>query len=138
MKEYVQGKNKKADRELFGLVGSLLVDPKIQEQFGMAVVTLPGDLWFVSITAKGDLRGFVTGRIMKNGAMHLRYVYAPAKLAKKALIQRSLNMAQKEKLKSVWTNDRESEEIWAEFDFIKTSRQRGTFCRWEKTIEVEK
>ena len=138
MKEYIQGQNKKADRELFGLVGSLLVDPKIQELFGMAIVTLPEDLWFVSTTAKGDLRGFATGRVMKNATLHLRYVYAESKMAKKALIQRALNVAKKRDLKAVWTNDRQTETIWAEFDFVSLPRSRGSFCRWEKDIEVVK
>ena len=138
MKEYVQGKNKRADRELFSLVGPLLVNAEIQELLGMAIVTMPGDLWFVSTTAKGDLRGFATGRILKNRSLHLRYVYAESRMAKKGLIQRGLNAAKKQKLKSVWTNDRETEGIWAEFGFIKTSRARGVFCRWQKNIEAGK
>lgn len=135
---YTQGKNKAKDKELFGLVGHWLVDLKMHEKLGTAITTQNGDIWLVSQTEKGEARGFATARQMKNGGLHIRFVYCPddAPLMCKAMIQALLNHAEKSQLKSVWTNDKPDNPFWPEYSFTFTARARGNYGRWQKDLET--
>jgi predicted signal transduction protein with EAL and GGDEF domain len=88
IKTFHQGKSQASDSELFGLVGRFLVDLKMHERLGTAITTNDGDIWLVSITGKGEVRGFATARKIKTSGLHIRFVYCPddAPLMCKAMI----------------------------------------------------
>lgn len=136
IKTFHQGASQATDRELFGLVGSFLVDLKIHEKLGTAITTQAGDIWLISMTGKGEVRGFATGRKLKGGGLHIRFVHCPddAPLMCKTMINNLVTLAENEGCKSVWTNDKPDNSFWPEFGFTFTARARGTFGRWEKDL----
>lgn len=136
IKVYIQGKSDRTDRELFGLIGHYLVDAAIQEELGIAVTSKPGDIWFVSEHRNGEVRGFATSRLLKNGKLHVRFVYCKeeALLVCKAMIQKAITQATEFECDAVFTNDRSTSGMWNEFGFKATQRARGEFCRWELSL----
>lgn len=135
---FVQGQAR-TDRKLFGYLGSWLVDKKVQEQLGMAITAHSGDLWLVSTNSKDEVRGFATGRILKSGSLHLRFLYTAddGELVAKTLITRVLTLAEEHGSRLVYTNDRKTTMLWPDMGFKEIPSSRGgNFVRWEKVLEV--
>lgn len=137
IKAFTQGKNVRIDRELFGLVGPWLVDKKVHETLGAAITCAHGDLWFVAVDGKGNAKGFITARRMKNESLHVRFVFCAGEtqLVYRALIKHAVSHAEETGCTSIWTNDRETATAWKSFGFVVTSRARGAFARWEKPLQ---
>jgi len=139
IKTFHQGKSQASDSELFGLVGRFLVDLKMHERLGTAITTNDGDIWLVSITGKGEVRGFATARKIKTSGLHIRFVYCPddAPLMCKAMITNLLKLAEDEGCMAVFTNDKPNNPFWPEFGFSFTARARGTYGRWNKELGIK-
>lgn len=139
IKEFILGADWRTDNELFGMVGSRILDVNVHNRLGAAVTSKPGDVWYVTLTEKKDVRGFAVLRIMKSTkALHIRFIYSDLekdKMLRQNLIRKALGYAEREGLKMAWTNDRDTEHQWAELGFVAQLKTRGSFVRWEKTLE---
>lgn len=135
IKMFLQGKSASSDRELFGMVGKFIVDATLHEKLGTAITSQDGDIWLVSITGKGEVRGFSTSRKL-NAGLHIRFVHCPndSPLMCKTMISGLLKLAESDGCKCVWTNDKPDNEFWPEFGFKFTPRARGIFGRWERKV----
>jgi len=124
IKKFIQTEN---NPELFSLIGNYIVSKKVHDELGTAITTNEDDKWFVKIV-KNKAVAFLTMREMKNGAVHIRFVYG-SQSDKKELITETINSYTSCK---IWTNDRETEILWSELEFNMISKARGSFCRWER------
>ena len=133
IKKFIHG-DKKTDQELFCLIGEWAVSEDVHETLGTAITSRAGDVWHISIGSRGA-DGFAQTRIMKNKKAHIRYMFFSEKKTYSALLKEIEDMAQKEEIESIFTNDREDAEIWKTAGFTKGEKPpRGSFCRWEKNL----
>lgn len=134
IKEYVHGQQ---DYQLWGNVGRLIVDRRVQEKMGNCISSEPGDVWFVNMTHKSETRGFASVRIMKNKSLYLRYFYTVDDdlLGQEVLITRALNFGSEHGCKCIYTNWHKDSVILRAMDFKSSPRERGNFCRWERILE---
>lgn len=132
---YIQGESQRKDAELFGLIGRWLVDRAVHEHLGTAITSEPGDMWTVSVDSKGKAKGFLQARAMKS-ALHIRFVFCvdSSPLVCRTLIERATRQATESECDAIWTNDRDSAEVWSDLGFTFTPRERGQFGRWEKQL----
>lgn len=135
VKEYVHGQQ---DYQLWGNVGRLIVDRRIQEKMGNCISSEPGDVWFVNLTHNSETRGFASVRIMKNKGLYLRYFYAVEDdlFGQEVLITRALKFGKDNGCKSVYTNWHKDSVILRAMNFKPSPRGRGNFCRWEISLEA--
>jgi hypothetical protein len=130
IKLFIQGENNK---ELFGLIGEIVTSKILHKELGMAITSEHNDLWYLNIK-KDKCEGFALARLTKStNAIHVRFL-SGSKSIKNDLLKRIIKDSKDKNLKSIWTNDRETETIWEENDFNKKPQSRGTFCRWEKDL----
>lgn len=139
IKEYVHGGGK--DYQLWGNVGRLVMDRKIQQLMGNCISSEPGDIWWVSLTHKSKTRGFASARVMKNGSLYLRYFYSVDSggmgLADEALVMRAINHAREKGLALVYTYWLKDSSLLPNLGFTAKANKRGRFCRWELSIQTE-
>lgn len=138
IERFTQGQSKRSDKKLFGLIGRWIVDNRIHEQLGTAVTADDGDIWLVHISGT-TANGFINARLLKNGGMHIRFVYCgDHEDVCRDMIDAVLDLAVGEQRMSVYTNDRADMKIWSEYGFTPTPKPRGVFCRWDKPLQGEK
>ena len=135
IKVFEQGQSDKKDAELYALIGRWLVDIKIHQLLGTAITANAGDVWFVSVPEKGLPRGFANARLMKNGKMHIRFVYCEDKapMICNTLIKKFLNVADDKGCKEIYTNDTSDKKYWGNAGFKFTAPSRGKYGKWVKT-----
>ena len=98
---YEHGKN---DLELFGLVGAMAVSLDVHKSLGVAVTSMPGDMWFVATNDLCETIGFAQIRVLKNKNMHIRYLYAESSNEEKVnLIRRVIEWANDLEIKTLYT-----------------------------------
>lgn len=132
--KYLQGIN---DKEIFCKIGAWLTDKSLHDELGMAITSQKDDIWYIS-SLNNITTGFALTRATKSThAIHIRFLHSDID-TKKRFIQTILDEAKNNNLKSVWTNDRETEIIWNKLGFSFTRRARGEFGRWEKEIKNKK
>lgn len=139
IKTTIQGTDPTADRELFGLLGTLLTDARVHDQLGMAVTTRPGDIWHVALDKHGGVNGFAVVRPLKSRkSAHIRYLFAinsPIR-TQRSLVEKIIADARDNELEALHTNDRASNTTWAQLGFkIIPSNRRGAFVRWQLDLE---
>jgi hypothetical protein len=134
---YVQGSNTSSDHRLFGTIGSWLTSKAIHNHLGMPINSDTGDFWWVDIDDQGFVLGFSTGRRLKNGALHLRYLFCAEGNSGSchALAQAAVQHAMDTGCKRIWTNDRAGGGPWKRLKFTFTPSKRGQFGRWEREIK---
>lgn len=131
IKKYIQGYN---DTELFSILGSLLVDQDVHKELGTAITSKNNDIWYVQTNAEGFV-SFALLRSMKStNAIHLRFIYG---LQLTPLIKKIVNDCKRKKLKSIWTNARDTDKLWYKNGFInkKGTNSTGKFVRFEKDLK---
>jgi len=134
IQKYVQGRDNK---QIFGNVSTWLTSQSVHEELGMAITSKDDDFWYLAFL-KESLIGFaVTRKIKSTNAYHVRFVYADPK-TKNSIIQKILKDGQNEEINNIWTNDRETEQVWKELNFSFKKRARGSFGRWEKSLKNNK
>lgn len=139
IKEYVHGGGK--DYQLWGNVGRLVMDRKIQQRMGNCISSEPGDVWWVSLTHKSETRGFASARPMKNGSLYLRYFYVVEQgslaLAEETLVRKAINYAKGQGMPLVYTYWLKHSDLLPRLGFAPRENKRGQFCRWELSVEQE-
>jgi hypothetical protein len=137
IQKFIHGDIETDDR-LFCLIGRLAVDPKLHDELGTAITSLPGDLWYLCLgrDAAHPVDGFCQVRPMKNRHWHLRFLHADhiGMKTRNALINKVLFDAKETRADLIYTNDRETAGIWKLFNFTPGEKKRGSFIRWEKTL----
>lgn len=136
IKKFIHG-DPETDEKLFCMIGKLVVNPKLHNELGSAITSLPGDLWYLYLNKEEKVvEGFCQVRQMKNGHWHLRFLYAGQLGIKtrNALIDRAIRDAKAAQAVMIYTNDRETSGIWKLFNFVPYEKQRGSFVRWEKDL----
>jgi len=129
--------NENSDKEIFGLLGSWMTSKKVHDELGMAITSQDSDIWYIK-TQNNEALGFALARFVKStNAIHVRFLFGEYSI-KKELLKEIIKIGKKDKIKSVWTNDRKTEKLWKEQRFIATFRARGEFCRWEKELVIKK
>lgn len=142
IEHFEQGLDASMDRKLFGFVGARIADAEVHKELGSAITSKPGDYWWLAIGSKSDLRGFATGRRLKNGTMHLRFIWVgqDGGLVYRALAKRAIEHARSRGFTAVWTNDRASRAEWLELGFVANPHNAptsGGFIRWECKFDGE-
>jgi len=125
--------NESNSKKIFGLLGSWLTSKKVHDELGMAITSQDNDIWYIKIENDTVLGFSLTRFIKSTNAIHVRFLFGEYSI-KKELLKEIIKNAKKEKIKSVWTNDRKTEKLWKEQKFLATIRARGEFCRWEKDL----
>lgn len=132
--KYTQGIN---DKDIFFKIGAWLTDKNVHEELGMAITSQKEDIWYIS-SLNNISTGFALTRATKStNAIHVRFVYSDIE-TKKRFIQTIIKDAKDNNIKSVWTNDRKTEQVWKNLGFTFTGRARGEFGRWEKELKSKK
>jgi hypothetical protein len=137
IKKFVQG-DRIQDKELFGFVGHYISSATIAKELGNPVTSEPGDIWYVAIDEDDNATGFVTMRFLKSGkSSHIRFLYAGKGEHKTqaSLVKEALADLEKEKVTSVYTYDKETASLWRKFGFEKQEQAKGSYQRWEKTLQ---
>lgn len=139
IKEYIHGKN---DYQLWGNVGRLIVDKKVQEALGIHVTSEVGDVWWVNMTHKSETRGFASARMQKNKNLHLRYFYTvddegDAEMALKTLVMKAINYAKENGATMIYTNWHKDSKMLPKMGFVPKEKEKGKFCRWELDLSHE-
>ncbi len=136
IKTFIQGEN---DKELFGLLGSIVLSKEVHKQLGTAITTADKDQWLLAFDKEDNLLGFATFRKIKSTkAIHIRFVYAFDCINKKKIVGKLIkNLMSYFEVYTVWTNARDDEEYWYELGFInkKGTRNTGKFVRFEKDLK---
>ncbi|MDY0071837.1 MAG: hypothetical protein RBR77_04225 [Thauera sp.] len=134
IKQYIHGQD---DYALWGHVGRLIVDRDVQQYLGGDINSHTGDVWLVMLTHNKRTVGFAAARLLKSGALHLRYFYHDdhGALGEETLVRRAISYAVEQGCKSIHTNWRKDSEMLAGLGFTAEPRARGLFCRWEKNLE---
>jgi hypothetical protein len=134
IKEYVLGGHK--DPELFGYIGRFLVDKAVHDKLGTAVVSQDSDMWWVMLNGKNQVRGFSTARVMKNDALHLRFVFCvdDETLVLRTLLNRVIKFAEESYCKRIFINERTNFPLLEKLGFSFAAPTRGSFVKWEKIL----
>ncbi len=115
IKKYKQGLE---DKAIFGNLGSRITSTLVHKILGNAVVSKDGDIWYIAFDDNLETIGFGLVRKTKSkNTSYLKYLYEDEnkKEVKKALIKQIIKDCKKEKNISVWTNERETEQIFKQF-----------------------
>lgn len=135
IKKYTHG-NPETDSALFATVGSMALNPKIHTELGNAVTSIPGDNWYLWIDKEQKLHGFCQTRKLKNGKLHIRFLYVEGlgMKIKNALVNKVLEDAKTDGVTEAYTNDCNLG-MWGLLGFVSTENKKpGAFTRLEKKL----
>lgn len=136
IKRYVHG-DAKTDSKLFAAVGAMALNPKIHTELGNAITSINGDVWYLWFDEMNKLFGFCQTRKLKNGKLHIRFLYAEGlgMKIKNELIGWVLTDARTDEVTEIYTNDRNNAGMWGLLGFkADETKSRGAFVRWEKLL----
>lgn len=136
IKQYVHGGG--SDYQLWGNVGRYLVDQDVQKKMGNCISSVPGDIWWVSLTPKSKTTGFAVARPMKGCSLYLRYFYTEENglgLGEENLVAKAIRHARENGCNLVYTNWHKDSAVLNKLGFKSIPRSRGDLCRWELEIK---
>ena len=131
IEKYIQGKD---DKKFFALLGFWLTSQEVHKELGTAITSKSDDVWYVQTVDNNAVSFALCRKTKSTNAMHLRFIYG---LHKEKLLDRVIVDCRNDSLSTIWTNARDTENLWSTFGFVNTkgTDNTGKFVRFEKELK---